>query len=176
LTKSHIVERSVEARQVARVAELEKANAQLCMELDVARSKLVEVDVVWSKLAEVEHCEWTLTSEYEDLKNDFESLHISHDAVVREKAEVVKTERVKLQRFQDSLRKKLAELRCDTEASVATLKGRNTEFPTSASLSNFLEWFQAEVAAMPTAFAESNENITCYALVGIFQMLVEGRV
>jgi hypothetical protein len=24
---------------------------------------------------------------------------------------------------------------------------------------------------MPTAFAECNENITCYALVGVFQML-----
>jgi hypothetical protein len=26
---------------------------------------------------------------------------------------------------------------------------------------------------MPTAFAECNENITCYILVGIFQMLAE---
>jgi hypothetical protein len=25
---------------------------------------------------------------------------------------------------------------------------------------------------MPTAFAECNENITCYTLVGVFQMLV----
>jgi hypothetical protein len=26
---------------------------------------------------------------------------------------------------------------------------------------------------MPTAFVECNENITCYALIGVFQMLVE---
>jgi hypothetical protein len=38
-------------------------------------------------------------------------------------------------------------------------------------LSDFLEWFQAEDAAMPTAFPECNDNITCFALIGIFQML-----
>jgi hypothetical protein len=58
------------------------------------------------------------------------------------------------------------------DASVATFSGRSTEFPTSASVSNFLEWFRAEVAVMPTTFAECNENITCYALIGVFQMLV----
>jgi hypothetical protein len=51
---------------------------------------------------------------------------------------------------------------------VAALGGRSAEFPTSASLSDFFEWFRTVVAAMPTAFAECNENITCYALVGIF--------
>jgi demethoxyubiquinone hydroxylase (CLK1/Coq7/Cat5 family) len=60
-TKSRIAERSVEAHQAACVAELEEANAQLRMELDV----------VQSKLAEVEHRERALTSEYEDLKKDF---------------------------------------------------------------------------------------------------------
>jgi hypothetical protein len=94
-----------------------------------------------------------------------------HDAVVREKAEVEKTDCAKLQQFQDSLRKKLAELRCNMDTSVATLGGRSAEFPTDASLSDFLEWFRAEVAAMLTAFAECNENITCYALIGVFQML-----
>jgi hypothetical protein len=39
-------------------------------------------------------------------------------------------------------------------------------------LFDFLEWFWVEVAVMPTAFIECNENITCYALIGIFQMLV----
>jgi hypothetical protein len=43
--------------------------------------------------------------------------------------------------------------------------------PARASLSDFLKWFQVEVAAMAIAFAECNENITCYALIGIFQML-----
>jgi hypothetical protein len=41
-----------------------------------------------------------------------------------------------------------------------------------ASLSDFLEWFRAKVVVFPTAFVECNENITCYALIGIFQMLV----
>jgi hypothetical protein len=27
---------------------------------------------------------------------------------------------------------------------------------------------------MPTAFAECNENITCYTLIGVFQMLTRG--
>jgi hypothetical protein len=43
--------------------------------------------------------------------------------------------------------------------------------PAGASLSDFLEWFRVEVAVMATAFAECNENITCYSLIGIFQML-----
>jgi hypothetical protein len=66
--------------------ELEEANARLHTELDAARYKLVEV----------EHCEEALTSEYEDLKKDFKSMHTSHDAVVKEKVEVEKTERAKL--------------------------------------------------------------------------------
>jgi chromosome segregation ATPase len=130
-TKSRIAERSVEAHQAACVAELEEANAQLRMELDV----------VQSKLAEVEHRERALTSEYEDLKKDIESMHTSHDAVVREKAEVEIIERVKLQWFHDSLCKKLAKLRHYMETLVATLRGRSVEFPTGASLSDFLEWF-----------------------------------
>jgi hypothetical protein len=89
LTKSRIAEKSTEAQQAARTAELEKANTQLCAELDAARSKL----------AEVEHRERALTSDYEGLKKDFESLCSSHDAVVREKAEVEKTERAKVPGF-----------------------------------------------------------------------------
>jgi hypothetical protein len=73
------------------------------------------------------------------LKKDFKDMHPTYDVMVKEKAEV--KEITKLQRFQDSLRKKLAELRRDTEASVATLIGRSAEFPTDASLSDFLEWF-----------------------------------
>jgi hypothetical protein len=57
------------------------------------------------------------------------------------------------------------------EVSVATLAGRSTEFPTDASLSDFFKWFRKEIELMPTAFTEFNENITCYALIGIFQML-----
>jgi hypothetical protein len=44
LTKSRITKQLAEARQVALVAELEKANAQLHAELDTARLKLVEVE------------------------------------------------------------------------------------------------------------------------------------
>jgi hypothetical protein len=59
--------------------------------------------------------------------------------MVKEKAEVEKTECVKLQQFQDSLRKRLAELRRDMEASVAALGGRCVEFPTNPSVFDFLE-------------------------------------
>jgi hypothetical protein len=44
--------------------------------------------------------------------------------------------------------------------------------PTTASISNLLEWFQVEATTMPTTFTQCNKNITCYALIGIFRMLV----
>jgi hypothetical protein len=80
--------------------------------------------------------------------------------VLKEKAEID----AKVQQFQDSLHKRLA-------VSVAALGGRCAEFPVDASVSDFLGWFQAEIAAMPTAFVECNENITCYTLIGVHQML-----
>jgi hypothetical protein len=46
------------------------------------------------------------------------------------------------------------------------------DFPTNASVSDFLELFRMEVQSMSTDFAECNENITCYTLIGIFKMLV----
>jgi hypothetical protein len=55
-----------------------------------------EVDSARSKFAEVDHHEWPLTSEYEDLKKDFESMHTAFDAVVKEKAKVEETKRMKL--------------------------------------------------------------------------------
>jgi hypothetical protein len=54
---------------------------------------------------------------------------------------------------------------------VATLSGRRTKFPTDASLSDLFEWFWVKVVAMPTTFVECNENITCYALSVVFQMV-----
>jgi hypothetical protein len=47
------------------------------------------------------------------------------------------------------------------------------DFPSAnTTVNGFLEWFRMEVLALPTAFAECNENITCYALIGVFKMLV----
>jgi hypothetical protein len=146
--------------------ELEEANVQLRAELDAARLKMVELDAALLKMAKIQRCKMALTSTYGDLKKDFENLRLSHAAAVAEK-----TESAKLQRFRDSLRKRLAELRRDTEASVVALRGRCAEFPTNPSMFDLLEWFWAEVTMMPTAFVECNENITCYALIGIFQML-----
>jgi hypothetical protein len=80
-------------------------------------------------------------------------------------------EQAKLQWFQDSIHRRLTELRRNTETSVATLGERSAEFPAGASLSDFFKWFRKEIELMPTAFAECNENITCYALIGVFQML-----
>jgi hypothetical protein len=153
------------------VEELEEANVQLRAELDAARLKMVELDAALLKMAKIQRCKMALTSTYGDLKKDFENLRLSHAAAVAEKTEVEKTESAKLQRFRDSLRKRLAELRRDTEASVVALRGRCAEFPTSPSMFDLLEWFRAEVTMMPTAFVECNENNTCYALIGIFQML-----
>jgi hypothetical protein len=54
---------------------------------------------------------------------------------------------------------------------VSALGGQSAEFPFDASLSDFFKWFQMEIKSMPTTFMECNKNITCYALIGIFQML-----
>jgi hypothetical protein len=59
---------------------------------------------------------------------------------------------------------------------VGALGGWCVEFPTDTSVSDFLGWFRAEIAAMPTAFAKCNKNITCYTLIGILQMLAGGRL
>jgi ABC-type Fe3+-citrate transport system substrate-binding protein len=128
----------------------------------------VELHAAQSKVVKDEHRERALTSENGDLKKDLESMSTVHDAVVKKKAELQKTEHVKLQRFQDSVRQWLVKLRRNTEASVAMLDGSSAEFSTSTSLSDILEWFLVEVVAMPTAFVECNENITCYALIGVF--------
>jgi hypothetical protein len=46
------------------------------------------------------------------------------------------------------------------------------DFPSAnTTINDFLESFQMEVQALPTAFAECNENITCYTLIGVFKML-----
>jgi hypothetical protein len=85
-----------------------------------------------------------------------------------------KTEHEKARRFQNLLRKKLAELQCDIEESAAALEGRCEDFPdTDTTVSNLLDWFQMEVRALPTYFAECNKTITCFTLVGVFKMLTE---
>jgi hypothetical protein len=129
------------------------------------------LDTAHAKLAEVEHREWTLTSE-KGLKRDLEGVCIAHDVAVKDKELVQQAEQAKLQWFQDFIHKRLIELRRDTEASVAMLGRRSTEFPTSASLSNFFKWFRKEIESMPTTFMECNESVTCYTLIGVFQMLV----
>jgi regulator of replication initiation timing len=93
LTKSQIAEWLAEAWQVAHVAELEEVNAQLCAELDASRSKMVEIECRGQPP----------TLENEGLKKDLENARTAHDAVVKDKAEVQKTEHTKLQRFQDSI-------------------------------------------------------------------------
>jgi hypothetical protein len=57
----------------------------------------VELNIARSRLAEVEHREQALTSNYEDLRKDFDDLRTSHDAVVIEKVDLEKTEREKVQ-------------------------------------------------------------------------------
>jgi uncharacterized protein YlxW (UPF0749 family) len=56
LTKSQNADKSVEVQRTVQVVELEEANAQLCMELNAAQSKL----------SEVEHHEQAMTSAYEE--------------------------------------------------------------------------------------------------------------
>jgi hypothetical protein len=100
--------------------------------------------------------------------------HSAREAAVRDKELVRQTEQSKPQHFQDSVHKRLVELRHDTEAFVSALGGRSTEFPSDASLSDFFKWFHTEIKSMPTSFTECNENITCYALIDVFQMRTRG--
>jgi ATP-dependent protease HslVU (ClpYQ) ATPase subunit len=110
---------------------------------------------------EVEHHEQALTSEYEGLRRNFGDLRTSHDAIVKEKADLEKTEHEKVQQFQNSPCKKLAELRVDMEATVAELGGRCLHFPSANTIViDFLESFWTEVQALPITFSECNENIT----------------
>jgi hypothetical protein len=97
-----------------------------------------------------------------------ESARAAHDVAVRDKDLMQQAKYAKLQQFQDSIRKKLTDLRRDTEATIATLGGRRAKFPTGACLSDFFKWFRKEIESMPIALAECNENITRYALVGVF--------
>jgi hypothetical protein len=78
LAKSQIAERSADAQQVVRAAELEEANDLLRVKLNTVRLKLMEV----------EHREWTLTSENEALKRDLESAGTTLDAMVKDKVVV----------------------------------------------------------------------------------------
>jgi hypothetical protein len=162
LTKSQIAKKSMVVQQNARVAKLEEANAQLLTELNATRSRL----------AEVEHHEQALTSDYEGLCRDFDDLCTSHDTVVKQKADLEKTEREKARRFQNSLRKKLVELWIDMEATVDALGSDAWIFPPPTLLSPiFWSGFRWRSRLYPSPFSECNENITCFALIGVFKML-----
>jgi hypothetical protein len=96
--------------------------------------------------------------------------------VVKEEADLEKTEHEKRDGSETHRAKKTAVLRRDTEALVAALGGRCVEFPTNPSVPDLLEWFQMEVAAMPTAFADYNKNINCFMPIHIFRCLWGRRV
>jgi chromosome segregation ATPase len=113
-------------QQNARVVELEEANAQLRTELNAAQSRLVEVN----------RRRHALTSDYEGLRRDFDILRTLHDAVVNEKMDLEKIGCEKVQRLQNSLHKKLAELRVDIEATVAALGERCMDFPSANTIVN----------------------------------------
>jgi hypothetical protein len=96
-------------------------------------------------------------------------LEIALPTLGKKKENVEKAEHEKAQQFCNLLRKKLAGVRHD----IATLSGQCFEFPaTGANVGDMLDWFRTEVQALHTTFAESNQNITCYAVVGILRMLV----
>jgi hypothetical protein len=67
---------------VADSSGLEEANAQLCTELIATQSKLPEV----------EHRKQAMNSSNEVLKKDFDEMHSSHAAVVKEKEEKMECE------------------------------------------------------------------------------------
>jgi hypothetical protein len=122
---------------------------------------------------EVESHQRALISDYGSLHNDFNDLETMQITLGKEKDNVEKTECEKAQRFRNLLREKPAGLRHDMEKSVAMLSGQCFEFPaTGATVGDMLDWFRMEVQALPAAFTESNQNITCYVVSGIIRMLV----
>jgi hypothetical protein len=164
VTKAQICVKSLEVEQHLCVAELEEANGQLRVELAATHTKV----------AEVEHREWCLTSDYDGLHRDFGDLQTYNATIVKEKADLEKTEHEKAQWFCILLRKILAGLRRDMEESIAALGGGGgcMDFPTTdATVFDMLEWFRTEVRVLPTTFTECKENITCFALIGAFRML-----
>jgi chromosome segregation ATPase len=111
--KARISARSAQVQQCSHVAELEEALTQLRAELAAAHTKVEEV----------ERRERSLTSGYDSLRRDFGDFLTSHDAVVKEKANLEKMEREKAQQFCNLLRKKLVGLRCDMEELIVALGG-----------------------------------------------------
>jgi hypothetical protein len=83
----------------------------------------VELDATDAKAVEVECHEQTLCSDYDVLRKDFSDVRASHDVVVQEKMDLEKTEREKMQQFQNFLCKKMVELQRETEESMAALRG-----------------------------------------------------
>jgi hypothetical protein len=84
--RARISEKAAEVQQCSCIAELEETNAQLHTEL-----------TAHTKVAEVERCERALTSDYADLRRDFSDLQTVHAPIVKEKADLEKTERDKAQ-------------------------------------------------------------------------------
>jgi hypothetical protein len=85
VTKAWISVKSMEVEQCSLIVELEEANTQLHVELAATHTKV----------AEVEHCERSLTSDYDGLRQDFGDLHTSHATVVKGKADLEKMDHEK---------------------------------------------------------------------------------
>jgi hypothetical protein len=113
-----------------------------------------------------------LIPDYDSLRNDFNDFEIAHVALGKEKENVEKSECEKSQRFRNLVRKKLIGFRNDMKKIVAMLGGQCFEFlAIGATVGDLLDWFRTEVQALPTAFAESKQNITRYVVAGILRML-----
>jgi hypothetical protein len=112
---------------------------------------------VKAKATEIELCEMALKSDYGSLRNDFGHLQATHATLLKDKENVEKVEREKARRFRNLLRRKLVGLRLEMENQLLP-RGRCFEF--------------LAANAMPTAFAECNQNITCYVMAGILKKLV----
>jgi hypothetical protein len=161
LSRARITKKAAETQQRSCVTELEEANRQLLVELAAANAKV----------AEVERRERALISKYSILSSDFSDLETAHATLGMEKEKV---ECEKSQQFRNLLHKILVGLCHDMEKSVVMLYRQCFEFPaTNATVGDMLDWFWTEVQALPTTFAESNQNNTCYAVAGILRMLAE---
>lgn len=150
-----------EVTQTAHVTELERVNAELRVELEQARLRIVED----------EESQSSLRSGYERLGIECESLHNAAETLKQEKSEAEKSCETKVvalsTRFQDCCvhhRLKLSDLRFSLEKAVSEFGASCLPYPGKGStIREIVQWFEEEIKA--------NKNIVCYAIISVLRML-----
>jgi hypothetical protein len=166
-----MAKKAVETLHWDRVAELERANAELRAELEQSQLKIMEE----------EECPRSLRSGYDQLKNEFDELQGVAATLQREKAELEKsceaevlTASGNFQRYQVQHCKKLHDLWFNLENVLGDLGVQCLPYPGKGrTIGDIVRWFDGEVKSLPATFMKANKNFACYAIAGVLRMLQE---